>query len=303
MEIGSHLKKNGPDFCSIQDHFWDSCHVRGFIMEHYTRSIHAQEFFELNLVLKGKGIHYIGNYTMETNVGDIFIIPPNVRHGYEETTNFDVLHILIHPHFWEKYLAELQQLPCFFTLFHAEPFLRGRGNSLLYLHLNPTQTEKLMVHLDLLLQNSDRSVPKDVASRMMCEHLGVLIITELCRFYQDNTGDRTLWENKRYEDGFLRSLSLIYEKYQEKLTIAKLAQTAQMSRTAYLQTFRTMTGTTPAEFLKQHRLTIVKNMLHSTTLSLNEIAVRTGFCDAAHLNRIFTAEEGVSPHQYRKKNQ
>ena len=52
------------------------------VLEEYT-PIHTHNFHELNIVIAGNGKHYINGSMMHITIGDLFIMPPNVSHGYE----------------------------------------------------------------------------------------------------------------------------------------------------------------------------------------------------------------------------
>ena len=53
-----------------------------FIMENYNIGMHKQAFFEINIVIRGEGVHCIGEREVKARLGDVFIIPPEMEHGY-----------------------------------------------------------------------------------------------------------------------------------------------------------------------------------------------------------------------------
>ena len=48
--------------------------ILGFTEENYIIGRHSQEFYEINIVLKGKANHYIGKRRITVSTGDAFII-------------------------------------------------------------------------------------------------------------------------------------------------------------------------------------------------------------------------------------
>ena len=79
--------------------------------------MHMQEFFELNIITHGHGKHYIGDNVVDAETGDVFVIPPMVKHGYSRDDGaLDVFHILIGNKFIAKNIAELQKIPSFFHI-------------------------------------------------------------------------------------------------------------------------------------------------------------------------------------------
>lgn len=81
--------------------------------------------------------------------------------------------------------------------------------------------------------------------------------------------------------------------------LADLADAVGLSRFHLLRVFRSTVGTTPHGYLTDRRVQQAKELL-SGDLPLAEVAVACGFCDQAHLNRVFKARVGVAPGQYRR---
>ena len=53
--------------------------VHAFPRPNFECGMHMQEFFEINIITRGSGRHYIEDNCIETRVGDVFIIPPKVN--------------------------------------------------------------------------------------------------------------------------------------------------------------------------------------------------------------------------------
>ena len=88
-----------------------------------------------------------------------------------------------------------------------------------------------------------------------------------------------------------------------RFTVADLAQIAHF-HPAYLSTlFKKATGVSPLRYVTQCRLQRARDLLRLTDRTLGDIAVLTGFYDAAHLTRAFRRAEGVPPGRYRKSNE
>ena len=93
---------------------------------------------------------------------------------------------------------------------------------------------------------------------------------------------------------------LVEERYARRLTLAELAGTAHLHPVYFSTLFKRVTGLPPLHYLARYRLERARDLLLATDRSLEEIAHLTGFCDAAHLIRVFRRHEGVSPGRYRR---
>jgi transcriptional regulator GlxA family with amidase domain len=84
------------------------------------------------------------------------------------------------------------------------------------------------------------------------------------------------------------------------LSVPALAARCAMSPRNFARVFRRELGVTPAEYVERSRLDAARRMLESTEMSLDEIAVASGFGSAATLYRVFQRSLRVSPGAYRR---
>lgn len=62
--------------------------------------MHTHNFHELNIIISGNGKHHLNGATTRITVGDLFIMPPGVPHGYDfASENFSIFHLLFHKNF------------------------------------------------------------------------------------------------------------------------------------------------------------------------------------------------------------
>ena len=62
------------------------------------------------------------------------------------------------------------------------------------------------------------------------------------------------------------------------------------------------TGKTPLEFIQQKIIDIAKEELHSTDVTITEVAYRLGFQSSQHFNRYFKRCTGMTPTEFRKRS-
>ena len=93
---------------------------------------------------------------------------------------------------------------------------------------------------------------------------------------------------------------LVEQRFGERLTLAQLAETVHLHPAYFSASFKRAAGLGPHEYLSRYRLERARDLLIASDTPLHEIARRTGFCDAAHLIRVFRRLEGTSPGRYRR---
>lgn len=111
-------------------------------------------------------------------------------------------------------------------------------------------------------------------------------------------------ENLRMkEDGdkdFLESNIRFLEENisKEKLAVDDFARQLGMSRTAYYNRMKALTGLSPIEFIRQMRIKKALQLIGQGEQSISEVAYKTGFNDPKYFSRCFKSEVGMSPSAY-----
>lgn len=271
--------------------------VHAFLEENFNTGMHEQEFYEINIITKGSGVHYIHTSRVDATVGDVFIIPPRVSHGYLGGDGFDVFHLLLSDAFMNKYMADMQLFPSFSTLFGAEPMMRGKTESNLYLKLTEKELKSI---INILWQIDYYKEYGNTAEDLMRSNFAMIAIGMMCKAYTQSSNRHNF--NTGNDHAILKSISHIHEKYYEKITIDDLLQITHMSKTTYIKKFKEICKMSPAAYITKFRIESAAIMLINTPLSISEIAYKTGFYDASHLTKAFESIHHISPMAYRNKN-
>ncbi|MEU5563724.1 GlxA family transcriptional regulator [Micromonospora musae] len=83
------------------------------------------------------------------------------------------------------------------------------------------------------------------------------------------------------------------------VTVDELAARAGMAPRTFARRFRAETGTTPHDWVTNQRVLLARRLLEETGLSVEAVADRAGFGDAATLRHHFTRRVGAAPQSYR----
>lgn len=84
-------------------------------------------------------------------------------------------------------------------------------------------------------------------------------------------------------------------------TLENLSQVYHISQ-SYLSTkFREYIGTTLKKFIIKHRINKSKQLLSTTNLTIEEIAIKSGFSDSSYFHKIFKKETGYTPLKFKQK--
>ncbi|WP_245283607.1 helix-turn-helix domain-containing protein [Bradyrhizobium sp. URHD0069] len=84
--------------------------------------------------------------------------------------------------------------------------------------------------------------------------------------------------------------------------ISDLAGLVGLSQFHFIRAFKTSVGSSPYQYVLSVRISVAKEMLSKSDLSIADVALAVGFSDASQLNRVFRKLIGVTPTVYRREN-
>ncbi len=161
-------------------------------------------------------------------------------------------------------------------------------------------------NFDLLLSEYPRAICKD-RSNIYREHFckisesymknsPLTCIGELCillgslmpRLKNGYDGERDI-----FTDHILQRLG-------KELSIPSLCHEFGMSESTLRRRFNEMFGVSPLCYINELRIESAKRLLAIPEITPEEICLRLGFYDSAHLNKCFKSKYGLTPIQYRR---
>lgn len=276
---------------------WNNNYISHITLNPYCNiGMHTHDFLEVNIIVNGVGRHYIESTSVPAKAGDIFVIHPNVSHGYYNEQDLDVLNILLSRKFLKRFSEDLVRLPAYRVLFEIEPVLRKKVNSNLYVTLLPEQLSYVMKIYNLYAEkNYDfESEGKYIRTNAVCLELCSYLCECAESFLENDTKQAA---NK----SVLRSIEYIKNNISQEISISEVAKMTYLSRSTYERHFKALTGATPIQYLQNCRLEAAKDMLLDSQKSIDEVAYECGFYDTSHLSKLFKKHYGISPSQYKGK--
>ena len=126
--------------------------------------------------------------------------------------------------------------------------------------------------------------------------LGVIVDNHL---YSAVTGNSAISDGKNIAK-LKKVLTYLRENYDRQMSLADIAESADMSPKYFCHFFKEMTGKTPIEYLNGYRIERASQRLLNTDKSVTEISFLCGFNDLSYFIKTFKAQKGVSPTAFRK---
>lgn len=135
---------------------------------------------------------------------------------------------------------------------------------------------------------------------VMREKMLLILLSQILVFFC-----RKRPENLPMPSSHLHLVQRIRQHLEDNFTspcdLEELAQRFHLSQSHMSHIFRRITGSSVIAYLTAYRLTAAKHRLIETDLPIGTVSENCGFTDHSNFGRIFKAETGLSPSQFRKK--
>ena len=97
-----------------------------------------------------------------------------------------------------------------------------------------------------------------------------------------------------------RALAAVHRSPAEQWTVASLASSAGMSRSAFASQFRRLVGQTPLDYVTRWRMRRAAGLLEQGANNLGEVAAQVGYGSDESFSRAFSQWAGMTPGAYRR---
>jgi len=274
MDIKFHCNQNS-NFIN------DNQMVRAFLYSDYSIEPHNHDFYEMNIIFGGSGIHCIGKESFIVKYGDVFIIPPGTVHAYYDTKNLDVYHILFKKEYVILNKDEAMTVPGFLQLMEVEPFLRQNFSGGMYLNLSKSQL--LQLKQDIFFIDDANFIGENFYP--LKNHTLWKILYLMSDMFCTQTKSKKTTKYGYHESQIMETLEYIHQNYGEKITVQKLCELSHLSRSTFLRAFSEVCNCTPMSYLSDYRCKKAVEMLSEGRFSKTETAHKCGFYDLSHMEK------------------
>lgn len=258
---------------------------------------HRHHFYEIIWVLSGTAMHVTDGFRHRIGPGEVMVIDPKRRHGYEDTESLNLINLLLDPSLfpaWEDAFSELHGFQRLFVL-SGDQWERKEYSNRLRL------TEQDAEDLSEWINRMEAETHSDAReSTVLAENWAFQIIGLLSR-----RGDRLLPRSSKPHppaSGVNRLFSWIEVHLEEPLRVEDLAREAGMSVRTLQRAFRQRAGSSPMAYLRERRMALAERLLRQPgDQTVADIGRQCGYADPTHFATAVKRHFGHSPRQLREK--
>lgn len=119
------------------------------------------------------------------------------------------------------------------------------------------------------------------------------------------TGEPADDERRQLNELFLNRMETILELHMPDpdFSVEDMAREMAMSRAVFFKRAKEITGNTPYKIMTSIRLRKAAELLSRRTNAINEVSRMVGIKDTSHFIRLFKDTFGLTPKEYRRKQQ
>ncbi len=247
---------------------------------------HWHSCFEITYVVRGSERYFVNGETYMTSPGDIILFNNIEPHGWEVLEETELIVMV----FQQELIANGFAL---LDYDYLEPFLK-RGTN--FKNVLPAGAQVNRDIHQLLLEISKENEDRTVGYQLMIKANILKILTLLIRHSQDTTKSDRLLARKALE---MRRLSDVFDyinqHYDQRLTLADVAEMAYMSPNYFSQYFKRVTGQNFSEYINSLRIKKAQEMLKEGSKSVIDVAMACGFRNMSNFYRMFKKHTGTTP--------
>ncbi|WP_151736020.1 helix-turn-helix domain-containing protein ['Paenibacillus yunnanensis' Narsing Rao et al. 2020] len=241
--------------------------------EYATRENHLDRYYNLHIVLDGKGALYYEGKTFELAKGQGFLYGPGLRQTYQsdESEPWDIRWVHFYGGGLEEFLdGKGLDEPWLFRLADMVPF----DNS-----------------IERLLQLG-RTYKVDDEFEVAAALYELLIRLQLSASQLNIPANQT-------DEKIRTAANYVRAHCKDRLSLEQAAAIAGYSTHYFSRKFNQLFGISFSDFVLESRLLRAKQLLSSTNLSIKRISMETGFSQSSYFGKCFRAFAGMTPLEFR----
>ena len=231
--------------------------------------------YSAHFILEGKGTYSVGGKTYELTRGQGFMITPGIPNIY----------IADEKEPWKYIYATFKGVD-------ATALVHNAGLDDENVTFSFPLTEEVEKHLWCM-----HAAGRDYTSKGY-DILGYFMLVMSTLVKANSEKKQSGFSSGKYVS---LATSFMEDRYTYDISVKDVADYVKIDRSHLYRLFVKHLGTSPSKYLSDIRFKRALDLMEYDMLSINEIALSSGFYDLSHFSRMFTAKYGMSPGKYQKK--
>ncbi len=251
--------------------------------DYITQPHHYHNWYEIFIVTKGSCEFSVYDKFYKVNAGTAMMLVPGVFHYYTSTDGCEYVILEVTAGYMNRYFST-----------EASRILLNCFNSQT-ISLNETELLKC-IGLSEIADNESSALPADkflaIASVLnILSHTSSNVVS-----VQKNPQRKNAIEKLNYITDYISN------NYKDINSIEELAKKCYISKSHLCRIFKEQLGISVSSYINNIKINTARELLVSGNMSILDIAIESGFNSTQYFHKVFKAQLGCSPKEYRVIN-
>jgi len=238
--------------------------------------VHWHDFFEIEIILGGKGIHNLNGTLYNLEEGYVYMLTPTDYHNLTPSDQVEIFNVM----FNETLLSD-----------EFLSVLSYRKDNVIY-KFDKKEFEEIKA-LCFVLE-------KEYTKKGEFCHNYIKNIVECIMMHILNKIQYEEKQNPKSSSQIQKAIQHINIHFKDNPSLTETASLININPNYFSQKFREETGKSYVSYLTERKLKYAKRLLKSGEFSITEICFASGFNSVSNFLRVFKEKTGKSPSQYIK---
>lgn len=255
------------------------------------KKMHTHEYFQIYYIEKGALTHYVESSTSHLVAGDMFIIPPGIRHRVEEEEGTAFYSFS----FIQDSLGESGKANCF-----AMDFLRRLSHDSTIRPRITLPSDEVLCVENIMEQIYREFRGQNIAGGDIIRAYAIVLLTMFARIYYETSQTVLISHFEDCRQFILHCVDYIENNFFQDISLDSMVKLSAVSKSRFCSMFSEITGYSFNRYLNMCRIRKATKYIKSG-YKITAIYGLCGYNDFSTFYRNFKSIMGVSPKQYESK--
>lgn len=252
------------------------------------QQLHCHDFIEIVYITSGHSIQQVDDVEYTVSRGDMIFINYAANHAFRSADGFSYINICFLPEVLSGAITRENALALLSMTAFDELREEKNGGTISFSDQEREEVEQI---LQAMLRENQRS---DLfAAQVMENYLHILLTKMLRRSSEGLSPSSDLWQKLERH---------IADNLKDPLTLPSLAQKCFYNPSYFSRAFKQKMGCSLTAYIRSKRVEQAQQLLRSTDLSVDDIAVQVGYSDRSAFCHVFSKITGMTPSRYRTES-
>lgn len=255
--------------------------------------LHSHKFLEIAYIYTGCGYQHINGKQLFVKHGDLMFFNLNDKHSFTPDGSLGIFNCLVDPKFLSEKFTNNENALDILSLTSFAAFKMDNIDTLI--HFKPNKYYEIELLFELMEKEFNK---KETGYKEILHNFLFVLLTKIFREQEKNMQPNIKSEIVKIAPEILQYIS---DHYNQKISLAELAQMSFYSPSYFSKIFKECYNKTLTEFITELRITKALQLLKETEMSIESISEIVGYSDKKNFYQMFRKITGTTPNKFRNK--